>query len=90
MQPRNFSKDMNEVGVVWFVIPMLWVVAAIAGLVIVSYWPTLLADPLPAESSTASNVSSVAPYASSDPSLPAAISVFKDRSYEVSEHVDTF
>jgi hypothetical protein len=90
MKSRHFSKNSTELGIVWYLIPALWVVAAIAAFVILSGWPALLADPLPAESSTASTAVPVAPYSGGDPSLPSASSVFKDRPYEVSEHVDQF
>jgi hypothetical protein len=90
MNSQKHSKE-KALGIAWFVIPAVWVVAALAGLVILTYWPSLLADQLPEHGSAASNVFQLAPsYVSSDPSLPAAGTVFKDRSYEASEHVDQF
>ena len=89
MNSRKPFKD-KELGIAWFLIPAVWVAAALAGLVILTYWPSLLADQLPARGGAASNAAQVAPHVSSDPSLPDASTVFKDRPHEVSEPVDQF
>jgi hypothetical protein len=90
MNSQKRSKE-KELGIAWFVIPAVWVVAALAGLAILTYWTSLLADQLPVQGSAASNAFQLAPfYVSSDPSLPAAGTVFKERSYPASEHVDQF
>jgi hypothetical protein len=88
--PRNIPKETGELGAVWIAVPLLWVVAAIAGLLIVTSWPTLLADPLPAEIGSASSTLAAAPAPDTDPSVPAASTVFTQRTWEVSEPVAQF
>jgi hypothetical protein len=89
MNSQKLSKD-KELRIAWFLIPAVWVVAALAGLVILTYWPSLLADQLPVKGGAANDAPQVAPYVSGDPSVPAASTVFKDRPPEVSEPVDQF
>jgi hypothetical protein len=90
MNSPSSPRKASEPGIVWFVIPAMWVAAAMAGLVILTYWPTLLADPLPPQGNPGSSSVEAAPQVSRDPSLPAASTVFKGRPHEVSEHVDQF
>ncbi|HXD39073.1 MAG TPA: hypothetical protein VN649_00815 [Ramlibacter sp.] len=81
----------KEPGIAWYLVPAVWVAAALAGLVILTYWPALLADQLPAAPErAASNASPAGPHASSDPSVPDASSVFKDHPPPVSEPVNQF
>ncbi len=88
--PRNLPKETGELGAVWIAVPVLWVVVAIAGLLVVTNWPTLLAEPVPAEMSSASSALAAAPAPASDPSVPAASTVFTQRTWEVSEPVAQF
>lgn len=90
MKLHHFSRNTRELGIVWYLIPALWVLAALAGYVVLSSEPTLFAEPLPAQGSAATSALTLAPYSSSDSSVPDAATVFKNRPYEVSEHVDTF
>ena len=60
-----------ELGAVWYVVPMLWVCAALVGWVLLSGWPALFAGPTPASDVVLSATPvAAAPYESSDPSLP--------------------
>jgi hypothetical protein len=89
MNSQKRSKDRNP-GIAWFLIPAAWAAAALAGLVILTHWPALLADQLPAQGAAASSAAQAAPYVSSDPSVPDASSVFKDHRPEVSAPVNQF
>ncbi len=88
--PRHFPKETGELGAVWIAIPVLWVVAAIAGLLVVTNWPTMLADPLPAEIGSAPTALAAAPAAGADTAVPAASTVFTQRTWEVSDPVAQF
>jgi len=90
MKLPHFSKDSRELGIVWYLIPALWVFAALAGYVVLTFDPTVFAQSVKAQSSAATSALTLAPYPSSDFSVPDAATVFKDRPYEVSAHVDTF
>jgi hypothetical protein len=86
MKPRY----SNQLGVIWYLMPAVWVFAAIAGLLAISQWPASLAEQLQAPITAASLAAPLAPEASTERSVPAASSVFKDRRWEVSEHVAQF
>ncbi len=87
---RNIPRETGELGAAWVAVPLLWVIAAIAGLLLVTNWPTLLADPLPAEVSSASSAMVAPPTSGTDPSVPAASTVFTQRTWEVSEPIAQF
>lgn len=84
---KPYSRHHNrELGTVWFVVPLLAICATLLVLMLFSR-PASLAQTQRAQ--PAAPVEE--PYVDSDPSLPAASSVFKDgASYEAAEHVDTF
>lgn len=80
-----------ELGAVWYVIPLLWVCAALVGWMLISEWPALFARPLPAHDVALSGPAAAAvPYERSDPSLPSANRVFAGRSQEASPDIETF
>lgn len=80
-----------ELGAVWYVVPMLWVCAALVGWVLLSGWPALFAGPVAANDIGPSTPQvAAAPYVSSDPSLPAASQVFAGKSGDISPFVETF
>jgi hypothetical protein len=90
MKLPHLSKGSSEPGFVSFLVPALWAAAALAGFVMLSSWTTLPADSLPAPGSESVGALSLVPAAASVPSFPDASTVFKDRSYPVSEHVEAF
>jgi hypothetical protein len=90
MKLPHSSRDPRQLGTVWFVVPALWAAAALAGYVILSSAPALRADSLPAQAGVPAGAMSLVPETASVPSFPDASTVFKDRPYEVSEHVEAF
>ena len=88
--PRSLPKATGELGAVWIAVPVLWVVAALAGLVVVTNWPAMLGDPLPADVGSAPTALAAAPAADTDAAVPAASTVFTQRTWEVSEPVAQF
>jgi hypothetical protein len=84
------TRDSKQLGVIWYLMPAVWIVAGIAGLVAISQWPAVLADQLQAQTAVASFASPLVPEASPEPSVPAASSVFTDHRWEASEHVAQF
>jgi hypothetical protein len=90
MKLPQSSRDPRRLGTVWFVVPALWAAAALAGYVILSSSPALRADSLPAQAGMPTGALSLVPEAASVHSFPDASTVFKDRSYPVSEHVEAF
>jgi hypothetical protein len=88
MRHPHFSQDHDEIGTIWYLIPVMWLFIAAAGFAVLTYWPALVAEA--GQPGSASAASASAPYVSSDPSVPAAIGVFGDRSYEVVDHVEAF
>ena len=89
MNSRKISIGKKP-GIAWLLIPAVWVVAALAGLVLTQR-PSLLADQLPpAPGSAGPSTVEAAPYVTSDLSVPSASTVFKDHSPQASEHVDQF
>lgn len=90
MKTHHIRHETGELGTVWFVVPMVWAAVALVGFFLLVSWPELFGQPLPQDPGALS-AAPAAPYASSDPSLPPASSVFNDGApYETAQHVDTF
>lgn len=79
-----------ELGAVWYAIPALWVCAAVVGWLLLTGWPSMFAGPLAPNAAAASAPTVVAPYETSDPSLPSASQVFSGSVRDVSAVIDTF
>ena len=86
MKSRNHPHETREAGLTWYLVPLG--AAAVAGVLVLSYRPALLAD-IPQPDNDIATLS-VAPSAGSEPCVPPASTVFKDRTWEVSERVDQF
>jgi hypothetical protein len=87
MTTRNQSHGGREAGLAWYLVPTLCA-AAVAGFLLLSYGPALLADPAQGERGAAA--SPVVLETGSEFNVPAATTVFKDRHWEVSELVEQF
>jgi hypothetical protein len=86
MNKPCFRRHDRQLGTTWYVIPLLAVCATLLALILLSR-PASLAEGVPAQPVAATP----APYVGSDPSLPAASSVFKEgASYEPAAAVATF
>ena len=86
MNQPSFRHHNRELGTTWFVIPLLTVCAVLLAMLLLSR-PASFAIEVQAQPTAATP----APYLSSDPSLPAASSVFKDgASYEPGPAPETF
>jgi hypothetical protein len=83
-------RDSKQLGLIWYLMPAVWVVAGIAGLLAVSQWPGLVADQVQAQTAAATLAFPLLPEANTELSVPAAGSVFTDRRWEVSEVVAQF
>ena len=70
MKRRNVPRAGGELGLVWYVIPALWIVVAVAG-AFVLVWPARLADPLQPDNGAAGSSSSAAPQANSNLPVPS-------------------
>lgn len=90
MKFHRFSRDTNQLGTVWFLVPVLWIVAALAGYVALNAAPEMFAGSTPAQAASGADALSFMPAAATETPVPDATSVFKDRPYEVSEYVATF
>lgn len=90
MKFHRFSRDTNPLGTVWFLVPVLWIVAALAGYVVLNAAPEVFAGATPAQAASGAGTLSFMPAAGIETPVPDAASVFRDRPYEVSEHVATF
>jgi hypothetical protein len=86
MKSRNHPHETREAGLTWYLVPLG--AAAVAGVLVLSYRPALLADAPQPDNAIATL--SVAASAGRDPSIPAASTVFSDRTWEVSKHVEQF
>lgn len=93
MFPHNAQRGFPsfELGAVWYVVPLLWVCAALVGWVLLSGWPSLFAGPAPAgEVGVSATQTSAVPYEGSDPSLPAASQVFTGKDRDIIPIIETF
>lgn len=81
-----------QLGTLSFANPLLWVIAALLGFLLLSSWPELAAKPAQAQAApvAGADATPAAIYVSSDPSLPSAASVFAGRPYEASQQIDGF
>jgi hypothetical protein len=87
MNTHSVRHPTRELGTGWFVLPLAGAVVALA---LLAAWPELFSEPLPDDAGALASVPA-APFASTDPQVPSASSVFKDgASYETAQHVDTF
>ncbi len=76
----------RKLGTAWFLFPLVAICATLLVLILISR-PASFAEPVQPQAAAATP----APYVSSDPSLPAASSVFKDgASYDPGSAVETF
>jgi len=89
MKTRNPSREPGEHGVVWYVIPAVCVVVAVAGALVLSYGPALQAESGHSKIG-ASAASSTASLANNYFPVPAASTVFTERTWDVSEQADRF
>ena len=87
MKTRNQAHGGREVGLAWYLVPTLCA-AAVAAVLLLSYGPALLADPVQAERGVAASL--VVLETRSEFNVPAAGAVFKGRPWEVSELVEQF
>ena len=86
MNKQSFRRPSRELGTAWFMFPLLAVCATLLTLILISR-PASFAEPVQRQPTAAAP----APYVSSDPSVPAASSVFKDGpSYVPGLAVETF
>lgn len=86
MKQSVFRHHQRELGIAWFLVPLLAACVALLGLIAIVP-PSSLDDPLRAASLAAGPPA----YVSSDPSVPAASSVFTDGpSYVPGLAVETF
>ena len=90
MKPRNDPRAAGELGVVWHLVPTLWIVVAVAGAFVLSVWPALLADSMQPDNGAAASSIVMVPHANSDLLVPAASTVFKDHPWEVSQEIEQF
>ncbi len=86
MKKQSFHRPHRELRTAWFMFPLLAVCATLLALFLISR-PASFAEPVKSQP----NAAAPAPYVSSDPSVPAASSVFKDSgSYLPGQAVETF
>lgn len=86
MNKQSFRRPHRELRTAWFMFPLLAVCAALLALFLISRSASF-AEPVNSQP----NAPAPAPYVSSDPSVPAASSVFKDGgSYVPGLAVQTF
>lgn len=87
--PRS-SRESKELGAVWSLVPLLSVLAALAAYVLLSSAPAMFADSISAQSSAGNSALTLIPSSIAEFAVPDAATVFKDRPYQVTEHVDAF
>ena len=86
MNQPSLRRHNRELATTWFVIPLLTVCAILLAVLLLSR-PASFGIEVQAQPAAAT----LAPYVSSDPSLPAASSVFKDgASYQTGPAPETF
>jgi ABC-type transport system involved in cytochrome c biogenesis permease subunit len=88
MAPNNVSKHRQELGVIWYVVPLGWVAIAVTSFVVLCN-----VSQLPSELTSAQqSAQGTAPVASilNEAPVPTASSVFTQRAYDKVEHVQAF
>jgi ABC-type transport system involved in cytochrome c biogenesis permease subunit len=87
MAPNNVSKHSQELGVIWYVVPLGWVAIAVTSFVVLCN-----VSQLPSELESAQqSAQGTEPLASVlSEAVPTASSVFTQRAYDDVEHVQAF
>ena len=90
MEAEYSTKD-SKVPNTWYVAPLVWAIIAALSFIVAPDWEDLLADPAQGQLRGSDTVLSAAPTARADEmSVPAASSVFTERSSSGDEHVQAF
>ena len=90
MKPQNFVEESRQLGVVWYLIPLGWVAAALTAVFVMTHWPSAFSEAAAGATPHANEALSIMPGTGGESPVPSASSVFGDRSYEVVEHVEAF
>ncbi|HMA07693.1 MAG TPA: hypothetical protein VKP68_07525 [Ramlibacter sp.] len=48
MNTHRIDRQTDRLGIVWFVVPLMWAAVALIGCALVAHWPGLFAEELPA------------------------------------------
>jgi hypothetical protein len=89
MKPRNSQQHHREVGLVWYLIPLGWALAAVLAFAVLVIWPELFSHPLPPDTG-AIDAFSLLPSFAGEASVPDASRVFKEQPSPTVEHVQAF
>lgn len=88
MRPENFTNHSKQLG---YLVALGGAAVAVAAFIVLSTWSAMPVEVMSSQESAAGAILSVAPHAGgSDPSVPAASSVFSAPSYQAEEHVQAF
>jgi hypothetical protein len=89
MKPRNSQQHNREMGLVWYLIPLGWALAAVLAFAVLVIWPELFLHPLPTDTG-AIDAFSLLPSFGAELSVPDAGRVFKEQPSPAGEHVQAF
>lgn len=91
MPDNHSTRPVNEGRPAWYITPLFWVAIAVLSLIVAPNWDHLLAEPAQRHQRASGAAFSTATDASAgETSVPAASSVFTERSYPAPEHVQAF
>lgn len=89
MKPRNSQQQRRATGLVWYLVPLGWTLAAVLAFVVLVTWPELFSQPLPVDTG-AIDAFSLLPSFGGAAVVPDAGRVFQEQPSQAAEHVQAF
>jgi uncharacterized membrane protein YdfJ with MMPL/SSD domain len=90
MKSRKSPQRRREIGLVPYLVPLGWTLAAVLAFVVLVTWPELFSQPLPPDAGSAAEAFSLMPLFGGQPSVPDASRVFTEQPSQAVEHVQAF
>ena len=90
MKSRNSPPHRREIGLVPYLVPLGWTLAAILAFIVLVTWPELFSQPLPPDAGSAAEAFSLMPSLRGEPAVPDASRIFKEQPSQAVDHVQAF
>ena len=90
MKHRHSPQHRREAGLVTYLVPLGWALAAVLAFIVLVTWPALFSQPLPLDPSSAAEAFSLMPAFGAETSVPDASRAFREQPAQAVEHVQAF
>lgn len=90
MKPRNSQQHHREMGLVWYLIPLGWALAAVLAFAALVIWPERFSQPLPTDPGSAIDAFLLMPSFGGETAVPDASRALREQPSQAVEHVQAF